>query len=117
MAMSLVLMGVLVVLLLMFMLLMTWKEGPLFWQEIRNLGMLVQEPWLMFGDFNNVLFTEDRIGGLPVTDVECVDFREAIGAAQLQYLSYIGWAYTWGNQQAGNLIYTRYSKLSKYCAE
>lgn len=44
------------------------------WQELVRLAAVVQESWLVLGDLNNVLCSEDIIGGSIVTDAECVGF-------------------------------------------
>lgn len=81
------------------------REG--LWQELGRLASLTLEPWLVLGDFNNVLRSDDRLGGLSVTDAECDAFQSVLINSQLQELSYIGWPYTWCNRQWHNLIYSK----------
>ncbi|KAL6582332.1 hypothetical protein OROMI_006348 [Orobanche minor] len=35
----------------------------------------ISGPWVILGDFNNVLLSYDRVGGLLVIEAECAAFR------------------------------------------
>lgn len=58
----------------------------------------MQTTWLLNGDFNNVLTTEDKIGA-PVTQSEIQGFQELVDVLQLTPLKSIGWFFTWCNKQ------------------
>ncbi|XP_070015914.1 uncharacterized protein [Nicotiana sylvestris] len=67
----------------------------------------IKESWLLSGDFNNVLHTDDRIGA-PVTQSEIKGFQDAIITLQLTQLKSLGWFYTWCNkQQLEKRVYNR----------
>ncbi|XP_075096574.1 uncharacterized protein LOC142174641 [Nicotiana tabacum] len=68
------------------------------WDKLVNLGATIKESWLLSGDFNNVLHTDDRIGAL-VTQSEIKGFQDAIITLQLTQLKSLGWFYTWCNKQ------------------
>ena len=36
----------------------------------------ISQPWLIVGDFNVILYTKDRLDGVPVTNNEIKDFGE-----------------------------------------
>lgn len=78
---------------------------------MRRIAGTMNEPWLLLGDFNNVLYIEDRVGGLPVNENECEPFRKALSDSMLQELTLHRWMYSWCNQQHQNLIYT---KIDRY---
>lgn len=64
------------------------------WTDLRNIPIPSQDPWLLSGDFNNVLSSEDRIGS-PVTEAEIKEFKDVINDLQLTPLRSKGWHYTW----------------------
>ncbi|XP_075092243.1 uncharacterized protein LOC142172510 [Nicotiana tabacum] len=77
------------------------------WDKLVNLGATIKESWLLSGDFNNVLHTDDRIGA-PVTQSEIKGFQDAIITLQLTQLKSLGWFYTWCNkQQLEKRVYSR----------
>ncbi|MCH95907.1 hypothetical protein A2U01_0016889, partial [Trifolium medium] len=45
------------------------------WKDIETLHSQQQGPWFLMGDFNNVLKSQDRIGGRTVTESEYRDLR------------------------------------------
>lgn len=69
------------------------------------------DAWVILGDFNNVMYADDRIGGLSVSESECAPFRDTIVDLQLQELAYVGWPFTWCYKQEGKLIYTKIGTL------
>ncbi|KAL6565242.1 hypothetical protein OROGR_002193 [Orobanche gracilis] len=77
------------------------------WSNLRSIAGMVHEPWLILGDFNNVLNSEDRIGGTPVSESECIEFRDVLNETELQEVRYVGWDFTWRNKQKHRLIYSK----------
>ncbi|XP_060190664.1 uncharacterized protein LOC132619932 [Lycium barbarum] len=76
----------------------------LLWTELSQLGQL-QGPWLLCGDFNNILSTEDKIG-LPVCQNEIQGLRDRLDTMQLTPLRSRGRHFTWCNkQQSSNRVY------------
>ncbi|KAK4706549.1 hypothetical protein R3W88_033902 [Solanum pinnatisectum] len=73
------------------------SQREVLWQELRGLGANIQSPWILNGDFNNVLVVEERIG-LP----------EMVDSLQLTPLR-TKWCYfTWCNkQQATSRVYSK----------
>lgn len=57
-------------------------------------------PWLVGGDFNNVLAYEERIGKL-VTLLEITEFKNCVGHCGLEDLKYKGSLFTWNNKKDG----------------
>lgn len=47
------------------------------WRKLIQIGANIQDNWLLSGDFNNVLYTDDRIGA-PITQAETQGFQEMI---------------------------------------
>ncbi|XP_075083309.1 uncharacterized protein LOC142167054 [Nicotiana tabacum] len=46
------------------------------WGSLRNIH--TNRPWLIIGDFNNVIHVEDRLNGAPVHQAEITDFPQSI---------------------------------------
>lgn len=63
------------------------------WDELKLMGNSIQEPWLLSGDFNVVLSSEDRLG-LFVTQLKVQDFRDCIGQLNFTPLNRKGYHYT-----------------------
>ncbi|XP_020256684.1 uncharacterized protein LOC109833427 [Asparagus officinalis] len=70
-----------------------WDELKSAQQSIRN------EPWLLCGDFNTVINSEEKIGGSIVSESDTKDFRDFIDDCHLNQLKTTGCFYTWNNKQ------------------
>lgn len=46
------------------------------WNHIQRLANTINEPWMVIGDYNNILIVEDGMGGYPVQEVEYYDLKE-----------------------------------------
>ncbi|KAF5194778.1 hypothetical protein FRX31_015633 [Thalictrum thalictroides] len=69
-------------------------ERGLLWDNLVHLSSSITTPWCVMGDFNNVMFSNERIGGQPVHPRETRDFVETMHAAGLTDLKSIGFFYT-----------------------
>lgn len=59
-------------------------------------------PWLCGGDFNQILYHGEKLGG-PMRDQNLLDdFKSALDDCELNDLGYIGMEYTWWNGQEGD---------------
>lgn len=58
------------------------------WNQLAQAGTNVQDTWLLSGDFNNVLTSEDIIGA-PVTQSETQGFQNLVNVLQLTPLKSI----------------------------
>ncbi|PNX99664.1 ribonuclease H, partial [Trifolium pratense] len=67
---------------------------------IDELAGSAQNPrWLLFGDFNIILNTDEKLGG-HTTDTNVITmFRNTINRCNLQDLGYLGEVFTWTNRQ------------------
>ncbi|XP_019260707.1 PREDICTED: uncharacterized protein LOC109238677 [Nicotiana attenuata] len=48
------------------------------WDQLRNIRGSINGPWILLGDFNTILFSDDRVNGVPVHPAETVDFQNCI---------------------------------------
>lgn len=67
------------------------------WRALRSLNASRRYPWLCMGDFNEILLSHEKQGGLPKPQ-SCMDrFREALEECDLVDLGFSGDMFTWWN--------------------
>lgn len=71
------------------------------WDLLNSLGETKGMPWMVFGDFNQVLGQVEKNGGNPITYSQVQGFQEAIQTNKLLDLGFAGHDFTWTNGQAG----------------
>ncbi|GFY97543.1 hypothetical protein Acr_12g0000840 [Actinidia rufa] len=67
------------------------------WENLRKFNTCADLPWLLLGDFNNVLIGEEKINGVPVTNYEIKDFQDCCYDLGLSDLKHTGLSFTWTN--------------------
>ncbi|XP_075669974.1 uncharacterized protein LOC142639717 [Castanea sativa] len=72
------------------------------WDLLKSLSQKDQLHWLCFGDFNEILSVEEKLGGPPRAQRQMDDFREAIHHCKFKDLGYCGPDFTWCNMQEGD---------------
>ncbi|XP_021765414.1 uncharacterized protein LOC110729930 [Chenopodium quinoa] len=70
------------------------------WDDLISISRNIHGPWMIGGDFNNVLNLGDRVGS-PVTLVELEQFRECLKDCNLMDWKTEGLFFTWNNKQDG----------------
>ncbi|GFY95539.1 hypothetical protein Acr_10g0009240 [Actinidia rufa] len=66
------------------------------------------QPWLMLGDFNDLLTNREKQGGLPIRPSRAALFKQFIDRCNLMDLDFSGPRYTWTNlHQPGGIIHER----------
>ncbi|KAJ8425485.1 hypothetical protein Cgig2_023901 [Carnegiea gigantea] len=58
----------------------------------------IQEPWCIIGDFNSILYKEDRIGGGDVLLQDIKDMNEFMDSCEMHEMRSIGPYYSWTNK-------------------
>ncbi|XP_058776119.1 uncharacterized protein LOC131650425 [Vicia villosa] len=76
------------------------------WKDIEKINSTQQGPWCLMGDYNNVLHTDDRIGGKEVHEGEFCDLANMMTKCGLVDLDKIGDKYTWSNKHVSGTIYS-----------
>ncbi|KAF5192105.1 Exo_endo_phos domain-containing protein, partial [Thalictrum thalictroides] len=71
------------------------------WQDIIRISNGIGDPWCATGDFNNVLFANERMGGNPVHHRETVHFMDCTIQAGLSDIDSTGFFFTWSNSSLG----------------
>ncbi|GFS42551.1 hypothetical protein Acr_00g0080480 [Actinidia rufa] len=72
------------------------RRRPL-WDNLRRFSTSVDKPWILLGDFNNVLSNNEKSNGLPVTEYEIRDFKNCCYDLGISDLRSSGVFYTWSN--------------------
>lgn len=86
------------------------KKGrqPSLFQELLHYKPSNNEPWLVAGDFNNILHTNEKLGGLTATNIYMNRFQNFLNNGQLFSLPASGIPFTWtNNHRDDTIIYER----------
>ncbi|XP_074291896.1 uncharacterized protein LOC141618710 [Silene latifolia] len=76
------------------------KRIPL-WTALQS--WTISEPWVVLGDFYNVMYSNERIGNL-VKDVEMILFQNTVAVCDLQDMKTTGAFFTWTNEQPSDTV-------------
>ena len=80
-------------------------ERRILWSNRAKVAQLHTLPWLLLGDFNEILSGEDKFGGRNINLNRALDFKGCLDASNILDLGFSGLKYTWSNQrQISNLI-------------
>ena len=78
------------------------------WSNIEKVGQLHNLPWLMIGDFNEVLGGEDKFGGNQINLNRALEFKACLDSCNFVDLGSADPKYTWTNKrQISDLILER----------
>lgn len=80
------------------------QERGAFWELLFKLWMVRQsenEPWIIGGDFNEVLYDSEKIGGRRRCGGRFNNFPECCQSVGIQSVKYTGPAWTWTNGRKG----------------
>ncbi|KAF9606619.1 hypothetical protein IFM89_027059 [Coptis chinensis] len=82
------------------------------WQTLPLIAPPPNLPWLCMGDFNDILYREEKRGGKPVGNQESKHFMEMVNMCGLIDLGFNGPIYTWcNNQQGRNRVLKRINRF------
>lgn len=71
------------------------------WGYLKTLGNLIAIPWLLVGDWNQVISQEDKLGGRPVTSSLTSSLWSVISDCGLVDVGFSGCKFTWSNLRLG----------------
>lgn len=74
------------------------------WEKLQRIATTRLGPWLLCGDFNEVLRPEEKIGGRPREPWSLVDFNQMVNVCRLQDLPFTGNNMTWIGKRKGYSI-------------
>lgn len=72
------------------------------WISLRRMGQLIEVPWVIIGDCNEVLTQDDKCGGKRVHQQGNQELGRLISKCGLIDLGYLGPQYTWTNSKEDN---------------
>ncbi|GMI80763.1 hypothetical protein HRI_001745600 [Hibiscus trionum] len=75
------------------------------WDLLRLLNDVPEVPWLVIGDFNEIMFANEKLGGLRRSERQMERFWTALSDCSLSDIGYSGSWYTWerGRTQVNNI--------------
>ena len=74
-------------------------QRHLSWDLLRRLRRQFTLPWLIAGDFNEVLHLSEKKGGAARMDTSMFGFQDAVVECELDDLGFQGYPFTWNNRQ------------------
>lgn len=81
-------------------------------EEISSVSVAWEDlPWIVMGEFNTILITDEKIGGRPEVGDAAEDLRDFILRNKLIDFDLQGMKYTWSNPRAGKDL--RMSRLDR----
>ncbi|GLT58567.1 hypothetical protein SLA2020_314490 [Shorea laevis] len=76
----------------------------LLWDELRKVAKYFNGPWLVIGDFNDVVDQVEKFGGAPVSQSRVRAYIDCMTDCNLMDIGYTGGRFTWVNMREGNHI-------------
>lgn len=82
-----------------------FAERCLLWENLNYVVGLHCMPWVIAGDFNEVLMGDDKFGGRPVNIGRAMHFQECLDNCRMMDIGFFGPRYTWSNHRPlSNLV-------------
>ncbi|KAK2661255.1 hypothetical protein Ddye_007788 [Dipteronia dyeriana] len=76
-----------------------WKHS---WTLLRRIAGMSNLPWICIGDFNEILWDNEKMGGCPKSWRKLAEFREALENCSLEDMGFAGPNFTWSNKKEGS---------------
>ncbi|XP_019248309.1 PREDICTED: uncharacterized protein LOC109227563 [Nicotiana attenuata] len=70
-------------------------------QKLKNLAQTINHTWLLWGDFNAIISTQDRVSKTAPTQVDVQDFANFYSDTMMSEIPWRGEFFTWTNGQMG----------------
>lgn len=88
------------------------KNMKVLWEDLKSISRIMQGPWLIAGDFNDITYDYEKRGGAPVSQNRCNKFKNMIEKCGLLDLGAIGSKYTWRDPiyNGGQQIFERLNR-------
>ena len=79
-----------------------FTKRKILWNYLKDLSPSIRLPWVLLGDFNDMLSEDETMGGLPLTSSRINAFQDYLDYCGLMDLGFHGPKFTWTNK---NLIW------------
>jgi hypothetical protein len=76
-----------------------WEDKYKTWDKLRELNNNSELPWVVIGDFNEILFSYEKEGGNPRPQPYMQNFREALMDCNLEDIGFMREPFTWKRGQ------------------
>lgn len=76
-------------------------EKPLFWNQLENLVMNINSPWIMIGDLNEILTSDEKFGGRSLGSCSRNYLENFMNNTGTIDLGFNGHMFTWRNNRLG----------------
>ncbi|XP_065630930.1 uncharacterized protein LOC112006522 [Quercus suber] len=84
------------------------EERKLLWNNLASIAPMHELPWLMLGDFNELLSNGDKLGGNPLNPRRVQMFKDCLDTCGMVDLGFHGPRFTWINKrEEGHFIQER----------
>ena len=80
------------------------------WSLIRDLHRRSPLPWVCAGDFNEIVWSHEKLGLGARPEGVMKEFRDALDECGLMDLGYVGEKFTWRGKRAGGMVLERLDK-------
>ena len=75
-----------------------FAKQKVFWNYLENLASIICLPWVLLGDFNDMIFKDEKMDGLPLNKTRIAAFKNYMDKCGLMDLSFQGPRFTWTNK-------------------
>ena len=74
-------------------------ERQVLWKNLMSVADLHNLPWVIAGDFNEPLLSEDKFGGRVVSVNRSLLFKECLDKCNMVDIGFVGPRFTWSNRR------------------
>ena len=76
-----------------------FQERCVLWNNLKNAANLHDKPWIIIGDFNEVLVEGDKFGGRSISSNRSLLFKECLDHYSMIDMGFVGPRFTWTNRR------------------
>lgn len=76
-----------------------FAERRLLWENLESVVNLHSMPWVITGDFNEVLMGDDKLGGSSINISRALQFQECLDTYRMINIGFSGPRYNWSNRK------------------
>ena len=76
-----------------------YRERRILWDNLIQVTTLHNLPWLVLGDLNEILSSENKLGGRPINIHRAMVFQQCLNSCNLLDLGFQGPKFTWVNER------------------
>ncbi|KAG2297824.1 hypothetical protein Bca52824_034296 [Brassica carinata] len=77
------------------------------WERLTRIGICRNDPWMMTGDFNELVDPSEKLGGADRNESEGKDFRQMLSACGLGNIRHTGYQFSWAGTRNNETVQCR----------